>query len=493
MPPSCPSFGISSLRWQVWYLYRLSFGRVSVFSIPLHLMQPFNHQLYYPPLENEPEGGAVSELPYNRFAATVSTAGHTFLNNPQVDLAALSYPAPTADFPPYPYLDTDYPHPLGGFEGQRLAHALSRHFQFNFRINQNGGPVASASTYGPPSTPLEAPPSAPPSAPLEAPPSAPTPSVEPSVVPQPLSANKLAHEHDLAMSFIVTKNIPFIVSLQGLDGGAWVKLCKHLTVITWRHFAVDSLEPRLEKYWWTQVARLYCDFTLRGLAFPNINVQVAEEGACICQVPTCISEVKWVEKIITYLHKDTLRDFISHLAWSSKRSVVSVVNIQGNPDVRSNAYLWKTWKGLDQGFPLFHHYRQVPGFAQHQPSQPLYFENPQLLLFIRAGLLRPEDDSFLGLFDEVAGPDGHFYLHVICKLDFPLYEFTSGAFVTSIDFLLVRPNRKADTLWKNNTLSNIQLVSSFFFRVLSHKISGVHPTEQVDICTALMNVSTTLL
>ncbi|KIJ58490.1 hypothetical protein HYDPIDRAFT_171254 [Hydnomerulius pinastri MD-312] len=294
----------------------------------------------------------------------MSTAGHAFLNNSQVDLAALSYPTPTADFPPNPYLDTDYPHPLGGFEGQRLAHVLSRHFQFNFGINQNSGPVASASTYGPPSAPLEAPleapPSAPPSAPLEAPPSALTPSAEPT---------------DLDLSQL-----------------------------------------------------------------------------------TCRSQRREHIYAKSHLHQRS-----------------------------------ETWKGLDQGFPLLHHYWQVPGFTQHQPSQPLYFENPQLLSFIRAGLLRPEDDSFLGLFDEVAGPDGHFYLHVIHKLDFPLYKFTSGVFVTSIDFLLVRPNRKADTLWKNNTLSNIQLVSSFFFRVLSRKISGVHPTEQVDICTALMNVSTTLL
>jgi hypothetical protein len=46
-----------------------------------------------------------------------------------------------------------------------------------------------------------------------------------------------------------------------------------------------------------------------------------------------------------------------------------------------------------------------------------------------------------------------------------LNKFTQ--FMTSIDFILNRPNRKADTKWKTEMASRSKLVLSFFRKVLS--------------------------
>ncbi|KIJ10468.1 hypothetical protein PAXINDRAFT_16554 [Paxillus involutus ATCC 200175] len=214
----------------------------------------------------------------------------------------------------------------------------------------------------------------------------------------------------------------------------------------------------------------------KGTVFEDVHIIITPPKGTSQIVPTHINVSKFTDVIIKTLQSDIVCQFTSCIIYSSCKILEDHTPILGDPVFRDLARIWLHWKGTGEGYGYFHKYEPLPGIGQ---ARPLYFKNPHVAVFQRAALTLNNATHFFGIYEEASDTLGHSYFRPYQNSNIALFEFCSTCFMTSIDFILNRPNRKADTKWKTEMASRSKLVLSFFRKVLSWGAPALEESQEM--------------
>ncbi|KIJ59507.1 hypothetical protein HYDPIDRAFT_33117 [Hydnomerulius pinastri MD-312] len=405
-----------------------------------------------------------------------------FQHFPELASGQLSFTPPTRNtpypptssfqFPPfdptsYPALHVGYPPPTNGAEGDMFAQTLTRHFQFNFAGLQDQENPSSATFQGQ---------------------DPPAPTLGSDGVPEGTSSDSFTaanptQQHAEAVSFIRARGITLISRLEEAGADRWVSLCSHLALLAWRNLAFDQFQPRSAEYWEVQLTRVYSEYVWSGKDLENgkrfisslyilliipyistVNITITQTGKIPQLIATNIDVSTFTNEIIRTLRSDVQRQFISRIGYSSRVIVEDHTPISTDSSFRDRARSWLNWKGTNEGFPYFHEYEPLPGIAKRKV---IYFENTHATTFLRAALTINSTSQFFGIYEEVSDAQGYSYFRPYHNSNTALFEFCSASVLTSVEFILNQPNRKANSKWRSESTFRSQLIQSFFRRVLS--------------------------